>query len=51
MHVFGTETHMTAVVAMAFKKRDIPQGAPVDSNTVANYFFTAQDKASNTVIH
>ncbi|XP_031568246.1 ATP-citrate synthase-like [Actinia tenebrosa] len=51
MHVFGTETHMTAVVGMALGKRDIPHmvGA-YDSNDAANMFFNAQDKGSSQIV-
>lgn len=45
MHVFGTETHMTAVVGMALGKREIPHMVDAfDSNDAANMFFNAQDK-------
>ena len=44
MHVFGTETHMTAIVGMALGKREIPNEVGFDSNAAANMFFTAQNK-------
>lgn len=44
MHVFGTETHMTAIVGMALGKREIPKEVGFDSNAAANMFFTAQNK-------
>ena len=44
MHVFGTETHMTAIVGMALGKREVPKDVGFDSNAAANMFFTAQDK-------
>ncbi|KAL9966324.1 hypothetical protein ACROYT_G024378 [Oculina patagonica] len=47
MHVFGTETHMTAIVGMALGKREIPKQVGFDSNAAANMFFTAQDKGSS----
>ncbi|XP_076349171.1 ATP-citrate synthase-like [Tachypleus tridentatus] len=36
IHVFGPETHMTAIVAMAMKKRDIPE-LQESSHTTANF--------------
>lgn len=47
MHVFGTETHMTAVVGMALGKRDIPTASAYDSNDAANMFFNAQNNMVN----
>lgn len=44
MHVFGTETHMTAIVGMALGKRQLPSEVGFDSNAAANMFFKAQDK-------
>ena len=44
MHVFGTETHMTAIVGMALGKREIPKQVGFDSNAAANMFFNAQNK-------
>ena len=44
MHVFGTETHMTAIVGMALGKREIPKEVGFDSNAAASMFFTAQNK-------
>ena len=44
MHVFGTETHMTAVVGMALGKREIPRQLVLDSNTAADMFFKSADK-------
>lgn len=44
MHVFGTETHMTAVVGMALGKREIPKQLVLDSNTAADMFFKSADK-------
>lgn len=46
MHVFGTETHMTAIVGMALGKRQLPSEVGFDSNAAANMFFKAQDKGS-----
>ena len=50
MHVFGTETHMTAIVGMALGKREIPKEVGFDSNAAASMFFTAQDKVRITFI-
>lgn len=36
IHVFGPETHMTAIVSMALGKRDIPL-TPRPMNTTANF--------------
>ena len=36
LFVFGPETHMTAIVAMALEKRDVPGDAPAESAT-ANF--------------
>lgn len=44
VHVFGTETHMTAVVGMALGKREIPNQLVIDSNTAADMFFKSADK-------
>lgn len=49
MHVFGTETHMTAIVGMALGKREIPKEVGFDSNAAASMFFTAQNKGSASV--
>ena len=44
MHVFGTETHMTAIVGMALGKTNIPETSAVcDSNDVASMFFNSYD--------
>jgi len=39
MHVFGTETHMTAIVGMALGKTEIPKTAVCDSNDAASKMF------------
>ena len=44
VHVFGTETHMTAVVGMALGIREIPKQLVLDSNTAADMFFKSADK-------
>ena len=36
VHVFGNETHMTAIVAMALEKRDVPETAQQEAHT-ANF--------------
>ena len=50
MHVFGTETHMTAIVGMALGKRQIPKDIEFDSNEAANMFFTAQNKVRHSCL-
>lgn len=40
VHVFGPETHMTAIVAMALGKRAVPE-LPVQSATTANFLLPA----------
>ncbi|XP_057293409.1 ATP-citrate synthase-like [Hydractinia symbiolongicarpus] len=49
MHVFGTETHMTAIVGMALGKREIPEKASVcDSNDAASkMFFNSHDESTS----
>lgn len=46
IHVFGTETHMTAIVGMALGHRPIPNQPPMDAHT-ANFLLNA---SSNTVV-
>ncbi len=43
MHVFGTETHMTAIVGMALGKSNIPVQEAFDSNDAANMFFQPEE--------
>ncbi len=43
MHVFGTETHMTAIVGMALGKSKIPEQEAFDSNDAANMFFRSAE--------
>ena len=45
MHVFGTETHMTAIVAMALHKRDVPRNVQQDTAT-ANFLLGSGKTAS-----
>lgn len=48
MHVFGTETHMTAIVGMALGKTPIPEKSAVcDSNDMASMFFNPNDVSSD----
>ena len=47
MHVFGTETHMTAIVAMALGKEQIPKQEAFDSNEAADMFFRAPEVSDN----
>lgn len=44
IHVFGPETHMTAIVGMALGKRDIPQ--KLESVTTTANFLLPQNKVS-----
>ena len=46
MHVFGTETHMTAIVGMALGKTEIPDQEPFDSNDAATMFFDSAEVLS-----
>ena len=46
IHVFGTETHMTAIVGMALGHRPIPNLPPMDAHT-ANFLLNA---SSSTVV-
>lgn len=43
VHVFGTETHMTAIVGMALGKSEIPNQEAFDSNDAASMFFMAAE--------
>jgi len=43
VHVFGTETHMTAIVGMALGKTVIPDQEPFDSNDAATMFFDSAE--------
>jgi len=47
VHVFGTETHMTAIVGMAMGKAPIPEQLPKNPGHTANFLLGAS--ASNTV--
>ncbi|XP_056879201.1 ATP-citrate synthase isoform X1 [Takifugu flavidus] len=42
IHVFGTETHMTAIVGMALGHRPIPNQPPMDAHT-ANFLLNASN--------
>lgn len=45
IHVFGTETHMTAIVGMALGHRPIPNQPPMDAHT-ANFLLNASSNAA-----
>uniref|UniRef100_A0A3B4GE71 ATP-citrate synthase n=1 Tax=Pundamilia nyererei TaxID=303518 RepID=A0A3B4GE71_9CICH len=45
IHVFGTETHMTAIVGMALGHRPIPNQPPMDAHT-ANFLLNASNSAA-----
>lgn len=45
IHVFGPETHMTAIVSMALGKRDIPKG-PKPHQTTANFLLPSASSGS-----
>ena len=47
VHVFGPETHMTGIVAMAMGKRQIPN-LPEPEATTANFLIGRQDSTSNS---
>lgn len=47
IHVFGTETHMTAIVGMALGHRPIPHQPPVDVHT-ANFLLNASNNNVKT---
>ncbi|KAJ4940744.1 hypothetical protein JOQ06_027039 [Pogonophryne albipinna] len=49
IHVFGTETHMTAIVGMALGHKPIPNQPPMDAHT-ANFLLNASNSAANVVI-
>lgn len=44
IHVFGTETHMTAIVGMALGHRPIPHQPPVDAHT-ANFLLNSSSSS------
>uniref|UniRef100_A0A8C5CH91 ATP-citrate synthase n=1 Tax=Gadus morhua TaxID=8049 RepID=A0A8C5CH91_GADMO len=46
IHVFGTETHMTAIVGMAMGHRPIPNQPPMDAHT-ANFLLNAGSPPSS----
>lgn len=49
MHVFGTETHMTAIVGMALGKSAIPKPSVCDSNDAATkMFFNSYDESGSS---
>ncbi|KAK7919545.1 hypothetical protein WMY93_010829 [Mugilogobius chulae] len=50
IHVFGTETHMTAIVGMALGHREIPHQPPTDAHT-ANFLLNASSSAKTPAAH
>jgi len=48
MHVFGPESHMTAIVGMALGKRDIPTDIVDSSTTTANFLLAGSATKSET---
>ena len=46
MHVFGTETHMTAIVAMALKKKPVPKKPTQDTATASFLLGSASQSAT-----
>jgi len=44
LHVFGPETHMTAIVGMALGKREVPTDIPTSSATTANFLLEGGGK-------
>ncbi|TMS15497.1 ATP-citrate synthase [Larimichthys crocea] len=49
IHVFGTETHMTAIVGMALGHRPIPNQPPVAAHT-ANFLLNSSGSTSATTL-
>lgn len=49
VHVFGTETHMTAIVGMALGKSPIPDKQPSDPGHTANFLLGATSQYSVSV--
>ncbi|MED6286199.1 hypothetical protein CHARACLAT_003340 [Characodon lateralis] len=47
IHVFGTETHMTAIVGMALGHRPIPNQPPVAAHT-ANFLLNSSSSSTST---
>lgn len=48
VHVFGTETHMTAIVGMALGTSPIPEKQPTDPGHTANFLLGASSQYSNS---
>lgn len=46
VHVFGTETHMTAIVGMALGTSPIPEKQPTDPGHTANFLLGASSQYS-----
>ena len=52
LHVFGPETHMTAIVGMALGKRSIPaQVAGADQSTTANFLLPSSVSCNDDAAH
>ncbi|XP_076808864.1 ATP-citrate synthase-like isoform X2 [Clavelina lepadiformis] len=47
MHVFGTETHMTAIVGMALGKTPVPETPPNDPGHTANFLLGASSSQTS----
>jgi len=45
IHVFGAETHMTAIVGMALGKRAIEQPVKQHQSTTANFLLASEVRA------
>ena len=50
IHVFGTETHMTAIVGMALGHRPIPKEPPVAAHT-ANFLLSSGSASVGHRVH
>ena len=50
IHVFGTETHMTAIVGMALGHRPIPNQPPVAAHT-ANFLLSSGSASVGHMVH
>ena len=48
VHVFGNETHMTAIVAMALGKTEVPVATPTEAHT-ANFLLPGGQPATVSV--
>lgn len=50
INVFGPETHMTAIVAMALGKRELPKVKPKRQNTTANFVLPGETSTKSSAI-